>query len=166
MNPIVLQAFFAVFNFVLIAWVLYKFAGPMVTRELKARNEANRQALEKAEAAQAEAARELAAFRTRLANVEGELSGIVANARTMAAQVAKDVETTAATDAERLREHAKLEVQRERTLAQQTIRVTMLRRALAEAEAELKRQMNADLQQQLVSRFIQKVGDGSCPIKL
>lgn len=166
MNPVVLQIFFAIFNFVLIAWVLYKFAGPIVTRELKARNEANRQALEKAEAAQAEAARELTEFRTRLANVEGELASIVGNAKTMAQQVAMDVEATAGVDAERLREHAKLEVERERTLAQQTIRVTMLRRALAEAEGELKRQMSADLQHQLVSRFIQKVGDGSCPIKL
>lgn len=166
MNAIVLQTFFAVFNFVLIAFVLYKFAGPKVATMLKERNEANRQALEAAEAAQAQAQAELAEFRTRLANVEQELASIVSTAKTNAAQVAQDIAVTTESDAQRLREGAKAEVEREKSLAQQTIRVTMLRRALEEAEAELKRQMSPDLQHQLVARFIQKVGDGSCRITL
>ncbi len=166
MNAIVLQTFFAVFNFVLIAFVLYKFAGPMVAKTLRERNEANRLALEAAEAAQAKAETELAEFRTRLANVEQELAAIVSSAKNNAALVAKDIESTAGTDAQRLRDHAKLEIEREKSLAQQTIRVTLLQRALDEAEAELRRQMGPDLQRQLVSRFIQKVGDGSCPITL
>lgn len=166
MNPIVLQTFFAVFNFVLIAFLLWKFAGPKVASTLHEKNEATRKALEAAEAAQAAAEAELAAFRTRLANVEAELAAVVANAQAMAQQVARDLEATGEADAQRLRDHAKLEVERERRLAQQTVRVTMLRRALEEAEAELKRQMSADLQHHLVARFIQKVGDGTCPITL
>jgi len=166
MTAIALQAFFAVFNFLLIAFVLWKFAGPKVAATLHERNEANRKALEEAEAAQTKAEAELAEFKKRLANVEQELAEVVSNAKTMATQVAKDVEATGQADAQRLRDHAKLEVDRERSLAQQTIRVTMLRRALEEAEAELKRQMSAETQRQLVARFIQKVGDGSCPITL
>lgn len=166
MNPIVLQTFFAVFNFLLIAFVLWKYAGPIVSKNLNERHEANRKALDEAEATQAKAQAELAEFKTRLANVDQELAGIVTNAKTMALQVAKDVETTGEADAQRLRDHAKTEVDRERRLAQQTIRDNMLRRALDEAEAELKRQMSPELQHQLVARFIQKVGDGSCPIKL
>lgn len=162
----ILQIFFAVFNFLLVAFLIYKFAGPKVASGLRDMNEANRKMIEAAEAAHLEASKELESYRSKLSNVELELKSIVEAAKTVAAQTAESIRSTAEADATRLRVHAKQEIERERSIASQAISASLLQQALAAAKLEMRRQMNPELQQQLVSKFIQKLGDGSCPIKL
>lgn len=162
----ILQIFFAVFNFLLVAFLIYKFAGPKVASGLKDMNEANRSMIEAAEAAHLEASQELENYRSKLSNVEAELQGIVEQAKTVAAQTAESMRSTAEADAERLRSHAKQEIERERSIASQAISASLLAQALEAAKLEMRRQMNPEVQQQLVGRFIQKLGDGSCPITL
>jgi|GEM_PF-2315742 F-type H+-transporting ATPase subunit b len=166
MSAIVLQIFFSLFNFLLVAALLYKFAGPMVVKMLTEKHEANTKAIADAEMAQAQAARELSDYKGKLANVDKEFASIVSQARDMAAQVAKDIEETAKKDGERLRQAATAEIERERAIASQAIQKSLLAQALEAARRELERQMTGDRQRQLVSRFIQKVGDGSCAIRL
>lgn len=166
MNAIILQSFFAVFNFVVVAALIYKFAGPKVAEGLRERNERNRRLIEEAEAAQAKAEAELASFRARLSNVDTELTAIVTQARSLAVQTAEGIVAGAEADAERLRQAGANEIERERTIARQVIQQTLLARALEAAKAELRAHMNPEIQRQMVVRFIQKVGDGSCPITL
>lgn len=162
----IVQIFFAIFNFALVAFLIYKFAGPKVASGLREMNEANRRMIEAAEAAHAEASKELELYRAKLSNVDVELQGIVEQAKTVAAQTAESMRSTAEADAMRLRAHAKQEIERERSIATQAIQSSLLAQALAAAKLEMRRQMNPELQQQLVVRFIQKVGDGTCPITL
>lgn len=160
----ILQVIFSVFNFLLVIGLLYKFAGPIVVKTLHEKHEANKRSIEEAEAAQAQAAAELAGFQKRLGNVDAELKDIVSSATQLAAQSAANILEAAGTDAERLRAQATQEVERERMIASQAIQRSMLAQALAAARAELQRQMNPETQRLLVSRFIQKVEDGSCAI--
>lgn len=162
----ILQIFFAVFNFLLVAFLIYKFAGPKVVNGLKEMNETNRRMIEAAEAAHLEASKELENYRSKLSNVDAELKGIVEQAKTVAAQTAESIRSTAEADSERLRSHAKQEIERERSIASQAISASLLAQALEAAKLEMRRQMNPEAQQQLVVRFIQKLGDGTCPIKL
>lgn len=166
MNMIALQIVFALVNFVLVAALLYKYAGPIVTKTLQEKHEATRRAIEEAEATQAKATSELEDYRKRLANVSDELATIVSQAKSMAGQLAVDVERNGQLDADRLRQQATAEIERERAIASQAIQRTLMQQALEAARAELQRQMTPDRQRQLVARFIQKVGDGSCAIKL
>lgn len=163
---IALQIFFAVFNFLLVAFLLVKFAGPKISSGLNEMNETNRRKIEAAEQAQTEASKELESYRSKLSNVDAEFKGIVDQAKTVAAQTARSLEATAQADAERLRSHAAQEIERERSIASQLIQRSLWQQALEAAKLEMRRQMNPDLQQQLVVRFIQQVGDGTCPINL
>lgn len=162
----ILQIIFSVVNFLLIAFLLYKFGGPKVSELLRAKHEENRRALEAAETAQAEASKELASYRERLANVDAELAEIVSKAKQVATQAANDIHQGTEADAARLKQHSEAEIAREKANAQLAIRQEIMRQAVAAAEAEMRRTMSPEAQRKLVATFIEKVGDGSCAIKL
>lgn len=154
----------ALFNFLVVAWAVWKWGGPPITRMLHTRNEANLKAIEDSEAAHAEASSRLAALRERLSNVDAELASMLDQARGMARQAAEGIAANAEADAARLKEHALAQIERDRLVAQQAIHQRLLAQALQQAREELRRAMTPDHQRLLVTRFIARVGDGSCAI--
>lgn len=160
-----LHAIANVINFLLFLFIVVKFAGPAIETMVKERQEATKASIDGANAAQAMAAEGLELTKARLANVDAELAEIVSNARQVAASQAADLEALGHRDAERLRESAKGDIERERQAAVNDIRKALLDQAFERAAAELQRHMTADRQRELVSGLVQKVGDGSLAIK-
>lgn len=152
-------------NFLLFVGVLVYFAGPAVKKIVQDRHAATMASIREAESAHREAEEALKATQTRLGNIEQEFTQLLEQARTMAAAQGKSIEETAREDAERLKASAKAEIERERLAAVQEIRHLVLAQAFDRAALELQQQMSPEQQRQLVGSIIQKVGDGSLPLK-
>lgn len=161
-----LQVTFAIFNFALVAFLLYKFAGPMVVKALAERHAANLRMLTEAEEARKQAATRLDEQRERLAGVDAELGSIVSQAKELAVKVGADLEATAETDAKRLKAQAESEIHRAQLVARREVQRVLLTRSLEAAKEELVRQMNPEVQRALVARFVHDVEEGACPIRL
>lgn len=165
MSPAMIQGIANLVNFLLFAGVLIYFAGPAVKKIVKDRHEATLAAIREAEAAHREAEEALKATQTRLGNIEQEFAQLLEQARTMAAAQGATIEAEAREDAERVKAQAKGEIERERQAAVQEIRQMVMAQAFDRAALELQQQMNPEQQRQLVGSIIQKVGDGSLPLK-
>jgi F-type H+-transporting ATPase subunit b len=165
MNGLQLQGVANVVNFLIFAWVLWKWALPPIKRLLSERHTANLQAVTASEEARSKAEEALKATQLRLAGVEHELDALLAQAKALAKEQAAAIALAATADAERLRAAAFSEIERERLSAVQEIRALVMSQAFEQAQAQLERSMNGDRQRELVKGLIQKVGDGSLAFK-
>lgn len=154
-----------IINFLLFVIVVAKFAGPAIQKALHDREEATKASIRDAEAARKAAEQALSATQARLANVDKELAGLVADARVLAGKQAATLEAASRDEAERLRTAAKTEIERQRQGAVNDIRALLMEQAFERAAAELRAGMTADRQRELVGGLIQKVGDGSLALK-
>lgn len=154
-----------IFNFVLFLIVIVKFAGPAIRQNVEDRHRATMAAIGEAEEARRLANAGLVATQERLATIDQDLAEVVSQSAQIAARQAAVIADTARQETERMRIHARGEIERERQAAVQDIRAIMLEQAFERAAAELRQQMNAERQRDLVGNLIQKVGDGSLAIK-
>lgn len=154
-----------IFNFLLFAIVIAKFAGPVVAKTLEDSASAAWLSLRSAQDGRAAAEASLSETRERLSNVDAELAALVADARDLAAKQAARLEAAGREEAERLRASARDEIERERQAAVQDLRRSLLVQAFERAARELRGSVSAERQRALVSSLIQKVGDGSLALK-
>lgn len=165
MNNLTLQIVGNLFNFALFAFVLVKYALPVIKKVLAERHEATMTAIRTSEEAKRQAAEALEATKARLAGSEAEFAKLIEQARNIAAAQAVAIETAAKSEAERLKAGARAEIERERQAAVQEIRQAVMRQAFERATVELQQQMSPERQRELVAGLIQKVGDGSLALK-
>ncbi|HEY9721083.1 MAG TPA: ATP synthase F0 subunit B [Oscillatoriaceae cyanobacterium] len=160
-----IQAIANLVNFALFIGILVKWVFPAAGKLVTTRHAEHVAMVHDAEEAHRLAAESLKATNARLAGVDAELSGLVDQARKLAASQGADIEATAREDAKRLREAATADIQRERQAAVREIRHLVMNQAFSRAEGELQAAMNGDRQRELVNALVQKVGDGSLALK-
>lgn len=160
-----IQAIANLVNFALFVGILVKWVFPAANKLVRDRHVEHVALVRDADEAHRLASESLKATTARLAGVEGELSSLVDSARKLASQQGADIEATAREDAQRLREQATADIQRERQAAVREIRQLVMNQAFSRAETELAAAMNGDRQRELVHALVQKVGDGSLALK-
>lgn len=159
------HAIFNVLNFLLFVVVVAKFAGPAVASAVEAHRARVEEGLTEAARLRAEAEITLTETRARLANLEHEVAQVVAEGKATAESKAADMLAAAHDEVERLKLSASADIERERQRAVQEIRALVMRQAFERATELLRRDMNAERQQELVAGLVQKVGDGSLALK-
>jgi F-type H+-transporting ATPase subunit b len=159
------HAIFNVVNFLLFIILVVKFGGPAVVSNLDERRKAVLEAIKDATEANKAAVASLAETKARLSGVDGELAGMLEDAKRIGAMQAAALEEAGKAEAERLRAAAKAEIERQRQAAVQDVRALLMRQAFERAALELQQSMTADRQRELVNGLIQKVGDGSLALK-
>lgn len=165
MSQAMIQGIANLVNFLLFMGVLVYFAGPVVKKLVRDRHEATLAMIREAEAARKESEEALAAHQARLSGIEAEFTQLLEQAKANASAQSAGISAEAQEDVERIKAQAKAEIERERQSAVQEIRRLVLSQAFDRAALELQQQMSPEQQRQLVGTMIQKVGDGSLPLK-
>jgi F-type H+-transporting ATPase subunit b len=160
-TPAVPEMIWGGIAFAIVAFVLMKFAFPMVKKSLKAREDKIRGDLEGAEKARTEAEDEKRRYEASLADARGEANRIVEEAREAAEQVRRDLIARAESDAADVRARAQDDARlaAERAMSDLQGRVTDLSIELAERIVE--HNLDRDTQLALVESYISSVGDGN-----
>lgn len=108
--------------FLLIWWVVAKKVVPIFEQTYADRTEQIAGGIEKAEAAQAEAAAALEEYRVQLASAREDASRIREEAKAQAATLAAEMKQAAQEESARLLEHARVQIDAERAHAVQELR--------------------------------------------
>lgn len=146
--------------FLIVAFVLMKFAFPGIKKSLKAREDKIRGDLEGAERARREAEDEKASFEAQLGDARAQGNRIVEEAREAAEQVRRDVLAKAEADAAEVRSRAQDDARlaSERAMSDLQGRVSDLSIELAEKIVE--HNLDHATQLALVESYISSVGNG------
>ncbi|MGB3301370.1 F0F1 ATP synthase subunit B [Gordonia sp. (in: high G+C Gram-positive bacteria)] len=106
--------------FAVVLFVFWKFVLPMYNKSLEQRHDAIEGGIARAEAAQAEAAQSLAAYREQLAGAREEAAAIRDEARTQGAQIVKDMKAQATVESDRIiaNGNTQLDAQRQQVVSE------------------------------------------------
>jgi F0F1-type ATP synthase membrane subunit b/b' len=162
-NPVI-QALFALINFAAIAYLLKRFGGPLLVKRLQDHHAATIQSLDEAEKAEREANTALATCQADVAGLPQTLGAIQDQAIDLAKQGQARVQSATNADCERLQQQASQDIERERTLARQSIQSILVARSFEVARRQLVERMNGETQNRLVEQLIRNMEDGTCAI--
>lgn len=144
--------------FLLVLFVLGKFAWGPILGVVEAREEGIRDAIGEAKRMNEEAEQRLEEVRRELTAARRQAQEIVAEGREAGDRVRREVEAKARDDAERMLERARQEIGRERDQAVQALRRESVDLALAVASRILHERLDEEADRELVQRYLEEVG--------
>jgi F-type H+-transporting ATPase subunit b len=152
------EVIWGMLSFVVLLFLMWKFALPQVRNMMKAREDRIREDLEKAENARTSAEEEKARYETQLAEARGEAGKIIEEARQAAEQVRRDLIARAEVEANEVRERAQVDINAQQQRALTELRTQVADLSIDLAERIVGRNLDRDTQLQLVDSFINQVG--------
>jgi F-type H+-transporting ATPase subunit b len=157
--PAVDELIWGAVAFLLVLFVLNKFAFPALKKTVEEREQKIQGDLEAAERAKAEAEQEKKQYQEQIANARGEANRIVEEARQQAEQVRKDLIEKANAEAQQIvtRAQEQLEGERQRTITE--LQSTIGDLSIELAEKVVGRAIDASAQRELVNAYIKEVVD-------
>jgi F-type H+-transporting ATPase subunit b len=152
------EAIPAAIAFIIVFWLMWKFAIPQLNETLEKRAAAVKADLEAAEQSKVEAEKIRRDYEEQLATARDEANRIVEEARQTGEEARQGIVAKAEEDATGIRDRAsaELEGERERVAGQLKDQVAAL--SLDVAEKVVGRSLDRDSQQQLVDQFIDELG--------
>ncbi|MCL2816842.1 MAG: F0F1 ATP synthase subunit B [Clostridiales bacterium] len=149
---------FAIINFLILVFALYRFLWKPYLKMLDDRKEKISESLSAAEAATEDAKATKAALQAEIARARAQADSLLSAAQKNSEETKRDIIAQAKLEAQRLTEKAKAEIQREKEAAIMQIKQEIASLAVAAAARILKDEMNDDLQKKLTDKYIQEVG--------
>jgi F-type H+-transporting ATPase subunit b len=134
--------FWEVVSFLILLFVLYKFAFPGILSVLEEREKKIKDSLDQAERHRSEAESRLKEYEAKLNAAAKEAEGILMAAKERAQRLMDENEQRMTVEAERIKGDAKREIDQERRKAIQDIRVQTTELALMVAEKVVQRSLN------------------------
>src|SRR3954454_8493993 len=144
--------------FLILLFVLWKFALPPVRKTMEARTEGIRNDLMQAEAAGVEAEGVLARYQAQVAESRAEAQRIIEESRQAADALRVDLERRAQADIAEIRQRAEADVESSKQQALADVRAEVASLALGAAERVVERSLDRDTQLQLIENYINSVG--------
>lgn len=144
-------------NFIIFAWVLYKFAGAKVKEFFVGRRDGIKQDLDDLQTRKVEAERKLKEVETGIANLAQEKKQILEDAAAQGEAIKTAIIEKAKRDAEALTEQAKRTASNEAQAAVETIRAEMAEMVVAAAEKIVAEKLSAQDHDKLVDDYLTKV---------
>lgn len=142
---------------IFVAIMIYLLRKPL-SESFKAKREAIRADLIRAEQARQAALAQLTAAETKLARLDSETATVVERARHEAELEARRIAEQTEFETARLREQANNEIQRIAQHARMELRRFSAEESIRRAEAKIKKQINAEKDSRLVKANIQSIG--------
>jgi F-type H+-transporting ATPase subunit b len=143
--------------FMIVLWVLGKFAWRPILGALAAREDGIRGSIQRAESMRTEAEKLLAEHKAQLADARRQAQEIVASGREAGDRLKKEIEGKAREEGERMLERARSEIQRERDDAMDTIRREAVELAISAASRLLQQKLDAPGDRVLVEAYLDEV---------
>ena len=144
--------------FLILLFVLWKFALPPIRKTMDARTERIRNDLMQAEAARVEAEGVLARYQAQVADSRAEGQRIIEESRQAADALRADLERRAQADIAEIRQRAEADVEASKQQALADVRAEVASLALGAAERVVERSLDRDTQLQLIENYINSVG--------
>jgi F-type H+-transporting ATPase subunit b len=149
---------FGTISFLLLVFVLMKFAFPKMQQTLAARTQRIRDSIESADSSKAEAERLLNEYRQQLAEARGDAQKIIDEAKRTAEAMRQDLIRRAEAEAQELVQRAKADVAGERDRAMQQLRATIGDLSIQLATRVIERELaSPEAQRALVERSIDEL---------
>jgi len=145
-----------IFNFTLLAVLLYLVAYKPILRMLDERSERIKQGLEDAEAASRRAAEIEQEFEQQMVQARKEGQEIIAQATQMSEKTRQDILARAREESQEQIEKAKDEIARERELAMADLRQQVADLSLTISEKVIGQALDEQTQRQLIAGFIEQ----------
>jgi F-type H+-transporting ATPase subunit b len=152
------EVIWGMLSFVVLLFLMWKFALPQVRTMMSAREERIRDDLQKAEDARTSAEEEKARYEASLAEARGEAGKIIEEARQAAEQVRRDLIARAEGEAQDIKDRAQVDITAQQQRALTELRTDVAALSIDLAERIVERNLDAATQQQLVDSFINQVG--------
>ena len=146
-----------ILNFLIFAWLLYKFAGAKVKDFFVGRRDGIKQELDDLQARQAEAEKKLKDVEASIANMAQEKQQILDDAKAQGETIKAAIIEKAKNDAEALTEQAKRTASNEAQAAINTIRAEMAEMVIEAAEKIVAEKLSAEDHDKLVDDYLTKV---------
>jgi len=143
--------------FLLVLFILKKFAWAPILGALDARESGIRGAIEEAHGLKAEAEALMAAHRQQLNESRREAQEIVAEGRAAAERLGREIQDKARLEGERLLERARQEIAREQDAALARIREESVDLAISVASRVLRERLDQESDRALVKRYLAEV---------
>jgi F-type H+-transporting ATPase subunit b len=144
-------------SFLVLLFLLWRFAYPAIKQGMQARTERIRAELAGAEQAKAEAQALLDEYRAQLNEARSEAGGIIEEARQAADQIKRDQATRLQTELAEIRARAVADIDAAKAQAMTELRSEVAQLAIGAAETVVKRNLDAATQTQLVEDYINQV---------
>jgi F-type H+-transporting ATPase subunit b len=145
-------------TFLVVLFVLGKWAWGPILGALDAREEGIRDAIDQAARMRQEAADALVEHRKQLADARRQAQEIVTQGRDAADRLRRDIEEKARQESERILERTRQEIRRERDLAVEQIRGEAVELALAAASRILDERLTEEKDRALVRAYLERIG--------
>jgi F-type H+-transporting ATPase subunit b len=140
--------------FLLVLFILGKYAWGPIMGAVEAREKGIRTSIEEAAKMREEAQAALEEHRKQLAAARKESQEIVAEGRSAAERIRREVEEKAREESERILQRARLEIERERDLALEQVRTEAVDLALAAASRILSEKLTDERDRQMVEGYL------------
>jgi F-type H+-transporting ATPase subunit b len=145
-------------GFLLMVWILKRYAWGPVVSGLEARREKIRGEFREAERVRGEAAELKGQYEAKLRGADAEARQRIQEAVAEGQKVAAEIKTQAQGEAERRLERAEDEIAREREKAKEMLKEQVIRLSMRTAEKILRQQIDGNAHRKLVGEFIDEVG--------
>jgi F-type H+-transporting ATPase subunit b len=147
--------------FLIVFFVLWKFAFPALNKTLAARSDKIQGEMERAESTRAEADALLAEYRQQLAGARDEANRIIEEARATADQLRRDMQAKAEQEAQNTVARAQEEIRAERDRVFQELRAQVADIAVELAARVVGESLDAGAHERLIEEYIDQVAGGS-----
>jgi F-type H+-transporting ATPase subunit b len=150
---------FKILNTLIVFLILYKVGAKPLANFFKDRREGIAAALAEAKAARTEAERELEAQRSKVADLEAELSRVRDVGERARGEIVARIEVEQKAQADRLLEQTRGAIELEAAKARAELQARAAELAMGLAEEMLKKNIGPDDQERFVSDYLVKLGD-------
>jgi F-type H+-transporting ATPase subunit b len=140
--------------------VLSKYAWGPILAAVDAREKGIQSALDEAAQHNADAAKLLEEHREQLADARRQSNELIAEGKAAGELVRKDIEEKARAEGQAILDRARMEIERERDAALDTLRKESVDLALAAASRLISENLDQAKDRELVERYLSKLGDG------
>lgn len=156
--PATNELIWGIISFVVLLFLLWKFAYPGIKKGMQDRSDRIRKSVEDADNAKALAETELAQYRAQLADAKNEAGRIVEEARQQADALKREREATLQTELAGMRERAAADIESSKAQAVADLKAEVARLAIGAAEVVVQKNLDPATQTELVESYIDQVG--------
>lgn len=146
--------FWTLIIFLLLFWILKKYAFPAILSSVEAREKALEEAIESAKRDRDEAARLLAEHKAQIEGARGEAQQLIAEARSVAEKMRADVLEKTRQEQQEMLERARRDLQAERDKAIAQLRREAVDLAIAGAGKVIEENLDTEKNRKLVESFL------------
>lgn len=143
-----------------LVFILGRYAWGPILAALDAREKGIQDALDQAAARNDEAVERLSELKEQLADARRQANELIAEGKVAGEHVRKEIEEKARAEAQAIIERARVEIQRERDAAIQTLRKEAVELALAAASRLMKENLDQEKDRKLVEGYLNTMGGG------